>query len=251
MEMKYLLRTLFWYFAGWLYIVASIPLYLAVKILGLLKLQAAHDYLTDWFAHLSGKCLLKLSGSKAIVSGTENIPGQGPVVFVPNHQGHMDDTMILGYIRKPKAFVSIVEVKKYFLIYMWMIEMKCVFMDRNNIKQSVECINKAADIVRSGQSMVIFPEGKMSGSDEIGEFKRGSLKLATKAGVPIIPVTISGTHRVMTRTGRHVRPATVYMAVGKPIETSGLSRDEEHALPERVRSIIAETMMELHRIQGI
>ncbi|MDD5603758.1 MAG: lysophospholipid acyltransferase family protein [Eubacteriales bacterium] len=230
----------------------TLPLYLAVLVMRLPGLKSAHDRTADSFASVSARFLIWLTGSKVIVTGRENIERvKGPVVFVPNHQGHMDDTLLLGYIKKPKAFVSIVEVKKYLPIYAWMKELKCVFMDRSNIKQSVECINKAAATVRAGRSMIIFPEGKMSGSDELGEFKRGSLKLAIKAGAPVVPVTISCTHKVMTKNGRHIKPATLYMEIGEPIPTAGLSKQEEQQLPEKIHQIISGTMEKLHQNYNI
>lgn len=92
------------------------------------------------------------------------------------------------YIEKPKAFIAKIELLKLPLLRTWMIHLKCVFMDRSDIRQSLKVINQAADHLKEGYSMIIFPEGTRSKNETFGEFKPGSLKLALKAGVPIVPV---------------------------------------------------------------
>lgn len=235
-------RTIFWYVCGCFYTLITTPLLVIVKILGAVKMFHAHDRLATSFTSKAARVLIHLSGSKVIITGAENIPQEGPVVFVSNHQGHMDSAVLLGFIKKPKGFVSIVEAKRFPIIYSWMKSIKCVFMDRSNIKQSVECINKAVEIVKQGHSMVIFPEGKLSDSDEMAEFKKGSMKLAVKAGVPIIPVTISGTYKMMNKSGRNIRPCTIMCIIDKSIQTANLSKDEEQELAQKVRSIIENNL---------
>jgi 1-acyl-sn-glycerol-3-phosphate acyltransferase len=116
--------------------------------------------------------------------------------------------------------------------------MKCVFMDRNDIRQSVQAINEGVDLLKQGYSMVIFPEGTRSKGETMGEFKQGSFKLATKAGVPIVPVAIKGSYKMMEEKG-FIRPASVEVIISKPISTEGLTREELQQLPDRVKEIIS------------
>jgi len=181
--------------------------------------------------------LVGLAGGTIVVSGEENVPKDSAVVFVSNHQGNFDIPILLGYISKPKAFISKIEVLKMPLIRGWMKLMQCAFMDRKDIRQSLRTINEAAESIKKGYSMVIFPEGTRSKGNQMGDFKAGSFKLAIKAGVPIIPITVNGSWRLLEAQG-HMKPGTVHMVVHNAIPTTGLSREEVEALTGKVKSII-------------
>jgi 1-acyl-sn-glycerol-3-phosphate acyltransferase len=107
-------------------------------------------------------------------------------------------------------------------------------MDRNDIRQSITAINQGVQYLKEGYSMVIFPEGTRSGSVEMGEFKAGSFKLATKSGVPIVPIAINGSYNIMGKKSLIVKPAEVSVKILKPIETAKLSKEELKTLHDRV-----------------
>ena len=88
--------------------------------------------------------------------------------------------------------------------------------------------------------MVVFPEGTRSKGEQMGEFKAGSFKLATKAKVPIIPVTIDGSYKIMEGNKYRICPAKVNVYVHKPIETALIPKEQESKLPELVQKIIQE-----------
>jgi 1-acyl-sn-glycerol-3-phosphate acyltransferase len=148
----------------------------------------------------------------------------------------------MAYINKFKGFIAKKEIQKLPIISSWMRNLKCVFMDRKNIRQAVEAINEGVEILKQGYSTVIFPEGTRSRSDNMGEFKAGSFKLATKSGAPIIPVTIKGSYKLFEANGRMVKPADVEVIVSPPVQTANLSREEVNILPERVKEIIESNL---------
>ena len=232
-----MLRTAYWYahFAGSL--IGKIPN--MIKINSLEKkgetdkrYKYIHDTTSKWaMTHI------KASGARVTVHGKENIPTDGPVVFISNHQGNFDIALFMSFIDKPKGYISKIEMEKIPLISSWMKWMECVFMDRSSLRKSAEAIVEGVKILKKGHSLVIFPEGTRSRGDKVGEFKAGSFKLATKAKVPIIPVTINGSYKLMEETGR-VKPADVEMFIHKPIETSNLSKEELDTLPDIVVDII-------------
>ncbi len=113
-------------------------------------------------------------------------------------------------------------------------------MDRNDIKQSAKTILEGIRLLKSGHSMVVFPEGTRSKGEQMGEFKAGSFKLATKAKVPIIPVTIDGSYKIMEGNKYRICPAKVNVYVHKPIETALIPKEQESKLPELVQKIIQE-----------
>jgi 1-acyl-sn-glycerol-3-phosphate acyltransferase len=122
----------------------------------------------------------------------------------------------------------------------------CVFIDRNDIRQSAKAILEAATKVKEGCSMVIFPEGTRSrSSNHIGDWKAGAFKVATKAKAPIVPVTFFDSYKVLEGNKMRIRPANVGIIFHDPIYTAELPRDELSELPEKVKNIIQHGLDEL------
>lgn len=181
--------------------------------------------------------LIKLSDSTVNVHGLENIP-EGPVLFVSNHQSNMDIAIICGFIDKPKGFIAKKELKKLPLISKWITLAGSIYLDRDNPRKSMEGILEGIKTLKNGHSLVVFPEGTRSRGDKMGEFKAGSFKLATKSKVPIVPLTIDGTYRVMEANKVLIKPSNINFYVHKPIYTDKLSKEELSKLPETVEDII-------------
>ena len=231
-------RTILWFIYFGLHLVAIQPSLLRVNRLAKQGRTTELDQLTNQTAKEWARALVKLAGVTVVTSGEENIPSEGSVLFVSNHQGNFDIPILLGYIDKPKSFIAKIELLKLPLIRTWMIHLKCVFIDRSDIRQSLKVLNQAADYLKKGYSMVIFPEGTRSKNETLGEFKPGSLKLALKAGVPIVPIAIQGSYKIMEQNGFIIKPAHVEITIFEPISTAGLTKEQATELPERVRKII-------------
>lgn len=233
-----MLRTIAWYSNFAISLVATIPKMYKVKSLekkGNLKEKEEYVHKTTSKWALSH---VKMSGAKVKIYGKENIPKDGAVLFVSNHQSNFDIALFMSYIDKPKGYIAKIEMKKIPLLRDWMEYMNCVFMDRSNIRKAAESIAEGVKILKNGYSLVIFPEGTRSKSNDIGELKAGSFKLATKAKVPIIPVTIKGSYKLMEANGNKIKPAEVEMYIHPIIETASLSKEETEGLPSRVTEII-------------
>jgi 1-acyl-sn-glycerol-3-phosphate acyltransferase len=186
---------------------------------------------------------VKWSGCTFILSGKENLPSKGPVVYVANHQSIFDIGAFFAYLPFPKGFIAKIETQKIPIMRSWMVEMNCIFMDRQNIKKSAQSIADGVEILKKGHSsMVIFPEGHRSRSDLLGEFKSGSFKLALRSKVPIIPITIDGTYKGLEANNFFVKPVDIKITIHPVIETADLTRDEAIALPKKVKEIIASKL---------
>lgn len=183
------------------------------------------------------KKVIKFSDSTVNIHGLENIP-EGPVLFVSNHQSNMDLALICGFIDKPKGFIAKKELAKLPLISKWITLSGSIYLDRENPRKSMEGILEGIKTLKGGHSLVVFPEGTRSRGDKMGEFKAGSFKLATKSKVPIVPLTIDGTYRVMEANKVLIKPSNINFYVHEPIYTDKLSKEELAALPETVESII-------------
>jgi len=103
-------------------------------------------------------------------------------------------------------------------------------------------MNEAVENVKNGHSMFIFPEGTRSKNGEIGEFKKGSMRLAVKSEAPIVPITIEGARKIFEENNCRFRAAEVTLTIGKPISTKGLTKEEQDNLAGYVREVIASNI---------
>lgn len=187
-----------------------------------------------------GPMIMDMFGSKVEVEGLENLPENGPVVIVGNHQGYADIAAYFAAFRKFQfGFVAKQELAKIPLYGQWMPRIRSVFIERDDPRASLEAIKRGIELLEQGYSLVIFPEGTRARGPVPGPFLKGSLKLATKPGVPIVPVSMHGTYHMYEETGV-IRPATIRIIVHPPIETKNLTRQEERELNDRVAQIVTE-----------
>lgn len=185
--------------------------------------------------------VIRLAGGTVMVHGLENVPRNTPVVFIGNHQSYLDIPILLGFIDVKKAFIAKIELLSIPGLAGWMKLMQCTFLDRKNMRQSVQAIQEAVQTVRDGHPLVIFPEGTRSRGNTVEEFKAGSFKLALQAGVPIVPFTLDGSWRLFEEKGK-IQNSHVRLTIHPPIPTADLSREEAAALPAKVRDVVISAM---------
>ncbi len=179
------------------------------------------------------------------VSGLENIP-EGPVLFVSNHQGYADIPVFCAVITmKQIGFVAKTSLGKIPVFGEWIRDIRSVFIERDDARSSLKTMEEGINLLNKGFSLIIYPEGSRSRGPQMREFKKGSLRLATKSGVPIVPVTLDGTYNVFEKKG-YVEPgAAVDFHIHPAIETKGLSKAEQNGLAERVEAIVRTQLEEI------
>lgn len=188
--------------------------------------------------------MIKAADTEVIVQGKENLPKEGPVLYMATHKGQYDSFVLASLLEDTPIFIGKEEMKKMPIFSKWFNAMGCIYLARDDMKQSMQAILEGIKELQGGQSIVIYPEGTRSKSTEMGEFKAGSFKLATKSKVPIVPIAIQNTHKVLEETGR-IQKATVYVNIGKPIETKDLSSQEQKELPKKVQAYVEELLKEV------
>lgn len=182
------------------------------------------------------------AAGKTTVLGLDNIPTDRPVLFVGNHRSMLDVVGCGSLIPFPVGFISKIELEKIPLLRMQMRDINCLFLDRKDDRQALKVILKAIELVKGGQSMFIFPEGTRSKEEgKFLPFHAGSFKIATKAKVPVVPVTIVNTGDILEDHFPKIKAVPVVIEFGEPIETASMGREEQKELPERVRNLIMET----------
>ena len=188
------------------------------------------------------RMVFRLTGSTLTVKGLENIPDM-PVLYVGNHRSYFD--IVTGYIVVPgqTGFIAKKEMEKIPLLSTWMKRLHCLFLDRNDLKQGLKTILTAIEKVKSGISICIFPEGTRGDSDEMAPFKEGSLKIAEKAGCPIIPMAITHTRDIIKDHIPFVKPTHVTIQYGTPVYPNELPKEEKRALGRYTQNIIHEMLV--------
>lgn len=179
------------------------------------------------------------------IRGKENIPMDRPCVFYANHQGYADIVVMLKATEgKQIGFIAKDSLEKLPYFGKWIRALHGVFIKRGDAKAALRSIQAGVNELKDGYSLVIFPEGTRSHGHEMGEFKAGSFKLATKAKVPVVPVTIDGSYHMFEDRSIITSGAEVNMIIHPPIETADLDRKEASELHTRVENIIRECLKE-------
>ena len=191
------------------------------------------------------RLMIFITGSKVEVIGSENIPKDGGVLFVSNHRSYFDILTGFGYTKKPLGFVAKYEMIHAPLLKQWMELVNCLFLNRQDIKQGLKTIIKGIDQVKSGVSVWICPEGGRNMNPDVTnvkEFKEGSLKIAEKGKVPVVPVAIYGTYEIWEEHMPYMRKSKVIIEYGKPIVIDELPDAEKKKLGAYTRSKIVEML---------
>ncbi|MDD5382644.1 MAG: lysophospholipid acyltransferase family protein [Candidatus Margulisbacteria bacterium] len=191
-------------------------------------------------AHLWSRFLVFCSGVRVTVSGLENIPRSQPVILAANHQGAADILIVLAFL--PVGFRFAIKKELFKIpIFGWYLRMAGYFsVDRELVLSAFKIVEKIVEIVGSGESVLIFPEGTRTRTGELGKFKRGSLLAALKSGAPIVPVAISGSYNIMRRGSWTFSPCPVKLSIGKPIQIK--SEEDYDNKVEEVRASIARML---------
>ncbi len=192
--------------------------------------------------------ILKTAGITVTVRGKENIPEDQAVLYVGNHRSYFD--VLVGYTTVPglMGFVAKKEMLKIPLLRSWMINVNCLFLDRENLKEGLKTILQGIEKIKSGVSIWIFPEGTRNKSEDLREllpFKEGSLKIAEKSGCPVVPVAMVGTAEAFEKHFPMIRPSHVTVYYGKPFYIKELEPEEKKRAGAYTRERIREMLREI------
>ena len=180
-----------------------------------------------------------VSGCRKEIVGLERIPRDTPVMYAANHRSFYDIVLAYATVPNQTAFISKKEIKKMPCVAQWMFFLNCQFMDRDDIKQSLQVILNAIALVKEGYSIYIAPEGTRNATDTLLEFKEGSMKIATKGNCPIVPVCFHGTEDIFENRLPWIHKGKIRVEFGEPIYPADLDKDQKKHLGELVRERVA------------
>lgn len=223
------------------YFICSLPLMLIVWIAGRISPKAS-DRLSYPIICWGFRMVNAMTGCPITVIGREKVPTDRPVLFAANHRSIFDVIMGATVLPRPFSIVAKKEMEHIPLLGFWMRRIHVLFLDRSDIKAGVQMVADAAELLKKGYHVLIFPEGTRGHVEgTLQEFKGGSFKIAIRAGAPVVPVTIIGTGDVLEDHMLKLKKRPVTIIFGDPIETKGMPIPERKNLHTRVQKVIAET----------
>ncbi len=191
----------------------------------------------DW-----ANATIRYSGLKVEAIGIENLI-EDTCLYISNHQSMLDIPLIMSNLNSAVGAIGKIELKKVPVVSFWMEELGSVYMDRENGREGLKAILMAVDKLKGGRSMLLFPEGTRSKDGHLNEFKKGSLKLAVKANVPVMPITVDGTYKGLEGKPGDMKAKIIFH---KPIYMEGLSKEEKNNLSYTCMEIIEEPIKNIN-----
>jgi len=218
-------------------------------VLGIVVILVALFSRTGNFPHLIARAwarsILIVAGTPVRVEGIDNLKIDGSVILMPNHQSNFDIPVLLGCLPVQFRWLAKAELFTIPIFGRGMRGCGYISIDRSNRKSAFRSLAEAAQKIRNGVSVLIFPEGTRSRDGEIQPFKKGGFVLSVDAGVVIIPIVISGTRRVMPKGKLLIRRQPVTMKILAPIATSDYTRKTKDELMVVVRETICKAYKEI------
>jgi len=198
--------------------------------------ETAHKVGRIW-----AKCILALSNIRVTVKGLSNLKPSRSYIYMANHMSNFDIPVLQAYLPVQFRWLAKAELYKIPIFGYAMKRAGYISIDRSDRKSAIESLNKAVKIIRDSVSVIIFPEGTRSRTNNVQPFKKGGFFLAVDSGVPIIPIIIHGTGRIMPKKQMLIKPGNVTIEISKPIESSDYTRKTKNDLIKKVRHVILES----------
>lgn len=226
-----------------LYLVLSIPLLLIEQLLKKVK-PSWHTYSSWKIIQWAFTVCLFISGTNYTVIGKEKVPTDTAVLYVGNHRSYFDVLLSQVQTPRPTGYVAKVEMLRYPLLLNWMKNIHCTFLDRKDLKKGMKTILENIELLKSGISVCVFPEGTRNKTDDILlPFHDGSLKMAEKSGCPIVPMTLTRTNEIFEDHMPKIVPTRITIEYHDPIYIDQLSREEKKNLSKTIQEILTTTYL--------
>jgi 1-acyl-sn-glycerol-3-phosphate acyltransferase len=242
-----LLRTILLYSTA---AAATFVLGLMVIIAALLGVEDKPGSIYDKVPRWWSSAVLWVTGIKVRVHGVENASGGEPHIFASNHLSWFDVPALAKVLPRYK-FVAKAELFKVPIFGPAMRSVGMIEIQRENRKAAFGAYDVAAERIRAGNSVVVFPEGTRGHAYPLRPFKKGPFVLAIAAGVPIVPIIVHGTIEIMPKGSPWVHPGTIDIHLLEPVSTKSVDYDHREALMQTVRTRMADAMREIYGVEPL
>jgi 1-acyl-sn-glycerol-3-phosphate acyltransferase len=174
-----------------------------------------------------GRFSAKLFGISIEVTGRENYSPEQNYLVISNHAGMADIPLLLGSMNLNLRFLAKEELGKIPLFGRVLRQAGYVMIKRGQNRDALKSLLAATEVLKSGRSVHIFPEGTRSADGELLPFKRGAFRVAKKGGAPVLPITIIGSHLITPKNSLKINKGTIRIIIDKPLLPSQFSTVEE------------------------
>ena len=194
--------------------------------------------ITHYLSKYFGGGILLIAGVKVETEGLEKLNASDNYIFISNHLSYFDIPILMKAIPNNVRFIYKDSLTKIPILGWGMYLGKYIPINRDNVREAMKSLKKAAERIQNGISVVIFPEGTRSMDGSPGEFKRGMFVMADEAKVPLVPTTIIGSNSIMPRGKFQIKSGNVKVVFSEPIEY----RKDKNLL-EEIRKEIVDSLI--------
>jgi 1-acyl-sn-glycerol-3-phosphate acyltransferase len=191
------------------------------------------------------KIFLKVCGVKVEVKGAENINRDLPCIYMSNHQSYFDIFTLLAGLPADFKFIMKRSLMRIPLLGATMRRAGYLSVDRRDRKSAIISMDAAAEKIRNGASILVFPEGTRSKDGHLQDFKKGGFHTAFKAGCNIVPISILNSRDIVPKGSLRIKKGTIKMSIGRLIPVKDYSRENINDLITRTRETIISQMTEI------
>jgi 1-acyl-sn-glycerol-3-phosphate acyltransferase len=199
-----------------------------------------------WLSQFHSASVLKVCGATLKVEGLEYLkPGQ-KYIFVSNHASLFDIPAVVLGLRQEIRIMYKKELS-WIPIWGWALRWSNVYIgvERGKGVDAIRSLEKAAEKMRGGASVLLFAEGTRTKNGKLQPFKRGAFYLALRSGYSVVPLTINGSYGILQKNSLRIKPGAITIVLDKPIEPPAeYSKEAELALRDRVHAIIQQHYIE-------
>lgn len=224
------------------FLIFTIPVFFIEWLIGKYN-REKRDYQSLRIVQWAFKVILRITGVKTTVIGEEQVPDEA-VLFIGNHRSFFDILLTYSRCKRLTGYVAKKEMEKIPLLSTWMKYLYCLFLDRENPKEGLKTILQGIDYIKKGISICIFPEGTRNKGEELSmlPFRDGALKMATKTGCAIVPISMNNTAAIFENQFPRIKKVHVVIEYGKPIYVKDLDKEDAKHIGRYCQHVIQETI---------
>ena len=215
--------------------IATITMGIPVMVAGILSRTGN---LAFSISKLWAYTMLAVSFVRTEIKNKDKILKGTSYIIISNHQSHYDIITLVTTLSIQFRWIIKKEILKLPIFGYALYASRNIFIDRSNTTSAIESINKGFDRLPKGVSVMVFAEGTRSPDGQIHEFKKGGFITAVARKLPILPVTVNGSRRIMRKGSFTLKPGKIQVVIGDPIDTSGYTNDTIPELIDKTRQTI-------------
>ena len=225
-----------------LLLAVPVTLFFSIIILLDIFLVRRSEQKVQIFPRAWGKSICLLVGVKVRIEGAENLATDQTYIFVGNHVSQFDIFSFQGHFPHNFRWIAKKELFRIPFLGSAMLRSGIIPIDRSHGREALKSLNKAAEQISKGTSVLIFPEGTRSADGRLQPFKTGAVMLAINAGVPVIPIGFIGTYSILPKGKFLANCGEITIRIGKPISTDNYKPGDKQKLAHHLHDRVAELL---------